>query len=154
MHIHDFDLRFLVLDGAFTLVLGNERRLHKAGDVAVIPSGVMHNEIVEQKMRYVAGQRPIKAAALDGTAFEAELQGQGYGIVKGEFRPAPDAQAHTHAFDVRFMILAGALTITRDFDRHTYRAGDTCFVPAGTRHAESAGPETVRYIAGTRAPAV
>lgn len=150
MHIHDFDLRFLVLEGAFTLVLENERRLHNPGDVCVVPRNVMHNEILATKhLRFVAGQRPVRAAA-DGAVFEAELQRDGYKIVKGDFRAGPDGKAHTHDFDVRFMVLEGALTITREFDRHTYKAGDTCIVPAGTRHEENTEGAVIRYIAGTR----
>jgi quercetin dioxygenase-like cupin family protein len=150
MHVHDFDLRFLVIDGAFTLVLENERRLHNPGDVCVVPRNVMHNEILAtQHLRFVAGQRPVRIAA-DGAAFDAELQRDGYKIVKGGFNPAPDAAFHRHDFDVRFMVLEGALTITREFDRHTYKAGDTCYVPAGTLHQESTEGRAVRYIAGTR----
>jgi len=57
-HAHDFDVRFLVLEGSITLVLRNDRRTYVSGDVCFVPAGTMHEEYVEAcAMRYVAGTR-------------------------------------------------------------------------------------------------
>jgi quercetin dioxygenase-like cupin family protein len=50
-------------------------------------------------------------------------------------------------------VLDGEITITRGGKAQTFRAGDSCEVPAGTVHAEQIGPEGVRYLAGRRQPA-
>jgi hypothetical protein len=42
------------------------------------------------------------------------------------------------------------MTIVRDGVPHTYRAGDSCEMPAGTLHEERVGPQGVSYIAGRR----
>jgi quercetin dioxygenase-like cupin family protein len=57
-HAHDFDVRFLVLEGSITIVLGNDRHTYSSGDVCFVPAGTMHEECVEaDAMRYIAGTR-------------------------------------------------------------------------------------------------
>jgi quercetin dioxygenase-like cupin family protein len=87
---------------------------------------------------------------VDIAEFESGLQQEGYSIVRGEFRPDPEARPHAHDFDVRFIVLEGAITIVKGNDRHTYGCGDVCFVPAGTTHEEHVEADAMRYIAGTR----
>jgi quercetin dioxygenase-like cupin family protein len=57
---------------------------------------------------------------------------------------------HSHEFDARLLILDGAMTIASEGTTRTYRAGDTFSMTAGCIHAEAAGPEGVRYLAGRR----
>ena len=59
---------------------------------------------------------------------------------------------HSHEFDARAMVLAGEITITRGDEATTFRPGDSCTVPAGTPHAELAGPQGVAYVFGYRTP--
>lgn len=60
-HAHDFDVRFLVLEGSITIVRGNDRHTYGCGDVCFVPAGTMHQEHVEaDAMRYIAGTRPVR----------------------------------------------------------------------------------------------
>src|SRR5581483_9735791 len=95
MHNHDFDLRFLVVEGAVELVLANERRVFHPGEICVVPRNVLHNEVLAtERLRYIGGQRPVRSATRDGAAFEAELQRDGYKVIKGDFQPGPGAEGH------------------------------------------------------------
>jgi quercetin dioxygenase-like cupin family protein len=89
---------------------------------------------------------------MDRATFIAELERDGYEIVERETAANHVNPEHSHDFDARVMVLAGEITITRDGTAATYRAGDSCAVPHGCRHAEQVGPAGVSYIAGRRAP--
>jgi quercetin dioxygenase-like cupin family protein len=90
---------------------------------------------------------------MDRAAFIAELERDGYEIVEREMAANHINPEHAHDFDARVMVLAGEITITRDGTATTYRAGDSCAMPRGCRHAEQVGREGVSYIAGRRTPA-
>jgi quercetin dioxygenase-like cupin family protein len=85
--------------------------------------------------------------------FEADLRREGYQVVHGGLRPDTVNPDHAHDFDARVMVYGGAITITRDGKAETFRAGDSCMVPAGCMHAEHVGPEGVAYIVGRRSAA-
>jgi len=88
---------------------------------------------------------------MERAAFEARLREQGYeDSVEREMAANTINPAHAHEFDAQLLILDGALTLVRGGAPHTYRAGDTCEVPAGTPHEERVGPGGVRYLAGRR----
>ena len=91
---------------------------------------------------------------MDRLAFEAELRREGYQVVNSGLKPDLINPDHTHDFDARVLVLGGEITITRDGKAETFRAGDSCMVPAGTVHAEQVGPEGVAYLAGRCTPAV
>jgi quercetin dioxygenase-like cupin family protein len=95
----------------------------------------------------------IRRMQIERMIFESELREQGYGEVVDRRMEAnavnPD---HAHEFDARLLVLEGAMTITAEGDKRTYRAGDTFSMSAGCRHAEQCGPEGVRYLAGRRYP--
>jgi quercetin dioxygenase-like cupin family protein len=95
----------------------------------------------------------IRRMQMERVIFETELREQGYGEVVDRRMEAnainPD---HAHEFDARLLVLDGAMTITSEGNRRTYRAGDTFAMSAGCRHAEECGPEGVRYLAGRRHP--
>ncbi len=90
---------------------------------------------------------------MDRAQFEAELTRDGFEIVSREMAPRQVNPEHAHEFDARILVVAGEMTITRDGTAVTYRAGDSCAVPHGCRHAEEAGPAGVSYIAGRHMPA-
>ncbi|MBV8121634.1 MAG: cupin domain-containing protein [Alphaproteobacteria bacterium] len=90
---------------------------------------------------------------MDRTTFVAELKRDGFELVEREMAANHTNPEHAHDFDARVMVLKGEITITRDGVATTYRAGDSCAVPRGARHAEEVGPEGVSYIAGRRMPA-
>ena len=82
--------------------------------------------------------------------FEADAQRQGYELTEAEIGPDLDREAHAHDFDVRFLVIDGAFTLTIAGEERTYRPGDQCSVPAGTMHAEHTGPGGARFVVGTR----
>jgi quercetin dioxygenase-like cupin family protein len=89
-------------------------------------------------------------ALMDRATFEAELKRDGWRIVEGGVGPEEHRPAHCHDFDARFLVIEGAFTLVVDGQRSTYRAGDTCIVPAGTFHEEHTEQDGARIIAGTR----
>jgi quercetin dioxygenase-like cupin family protein len=91
---------------------------------------------------------------MDQASFESRLREQGYeNIGQREMAANTVNEDHAHDFDAQVLVLGGQITITRGGKAQTFRAGDSCEVPAGTVHAEQVGPEGVRYIAGRRKPA-
>jgi quercetin dioxygenase-like cupin family protein len=87
---------------------------------------------------------------MDRTAFEAELEREGYAPVEVERGPDTDKADHAHDFDARLLVLDGVLTITIAGAARTCRAGETFTVPAGVRHTEHAGPAGARFLLGKR----
>jgi quercetin dioxygenase-like cupin family protein len=82
--------------------------------------------------------------------FEADLRREGYEVYYGGQRPDQHTPEHGHGWDARLMVIGGDITITRGGKPETFRAGDTCTVPANEPHAEQVGPRGVAYIAGRR----
>ena len=88
---------------------------------------------------------------MDRTAFERELQAQGYGeLVDRRMEPNQHNAEHSHDFDARVMVLDGEMTIACNGAAQTYRAGDVCAIAAGTPHTEQCGADGARYLAGRR----
>ena len=78
---------------------------------------------------------------MDRTAFEAELQRDGYQIVTNTMQPRAVNPEHAHDFDARLMVVAGEMTIVVGEQRNTYKVGETFSMTNGCRHAEHAGPD-------------
>ena len=57
---------------------------------------------------------------------------------------------HSHPFDVKAMVLKGALTLNCDGQSRTYRPGDTFTMSRGCLHSESYGPEGAVVMAGRK----
>ena len=90
---------------------------------------------------------------MDRTTFETELRQQGYAEVVDRRMEANSRQPRARARIRRpALVLEGAMTITAEGQRRTYRAGDTFAMTAGCRHTEQSGPEGARYLAGRRYP--
>jgi quercetin dioxygenase-like cupin family protein len=89
---------------------------------------------------------------MDRTAFEAELQRDGYQIVVNTMQPSAINPEHTHDFDARLMVVAGEMTVVAEGRRNTYKVGDTFSMTNGCRHAEHAGTDGATYVAGRRKP--
>ena len=87
---------------------------------------------------------------MDRLEFEAELRREGYRVVNSSLKPNIVDPNHCHDFDAKLLVLGGEITITRDNTPETFRAGQSCEVPAGCMHAEHVGPEGVAYVAGRR----
>jgi quercetin dioxygenase-like cupin family protein len=82
--------------------------------------------------------------------FEADVRREGYELGEGEMQPNVHLAAHTHEFDARLFVLDGTLTLVCGADRRTYRAGDSCSVPARTMHEQHTEADGVRFLLGRR----
>src|ERR1700749_3993401 len=87
---------------------------------------------------------------MDKAEFETELRRDGYRIVNSSVRPNLIAPNHCHDFDAKAWVLGGEITITRDNNPVTFRAGQCFEVPAGCMHAEHVGPEGAALLSGRR----
>jgi quercetin dioxygenase-like cupin family protein len=87
---------------------------------------------------------------MDRIEFETELRREGYCVVNSSLAPNTLAPNHCHDFDAKLLVLGGEITITRDNQAQTFRAGQCCMVPAGSMHTEHVGPEGVAYVSGRR----
>jgi len=88
--------------------------------------------------------------------FEKTLRAEGYTeFFDREREPTETSPEHAHEFDAYLLVLEGEATIACNGKPQTFRAGDTCTVPAGTLHTEKFGSETtgVHFLAAWRYPA-
>ena len=74
---------------------------------------------------------------MDRAAFEAELKRDGYEVITSTTPGEKVNPEHSHPYDVKAMVVKGALTLTRDGKAHTYMPGETFFMPKGCLHSES-----------------
>ncbi len=57
-HVHDFDARLFILDGALTLVRGDDRQTFGPGESCSLAAGTPHQEHTEADgVRYLAARR-------------------------------------------------------------------------------------------------
>ena len=87
---------------------------------------------------------------MDKANFETELRRYGYRVVNSSVKPNLVAPNHCHDFDAKSWVLGGEITITRDNNPVTFRAGQCFEVLAGCMHAEHVGPEGVALLSGRR----
>ena len=87
---------------------------------------------------------------MDRQTFEAELKRDGYDIQTNTTTGAKVNPEHSHPFDVRAMVVQGALTLTTGDATRTYRSGETFTMPKGCLHSESYGPEGAVTLFGRK----
>ena len=87
---------------------------------------------------------------MDRQTFEAGLKRDGYEILTNTTPGVKVNPEHSHPFDVRAMVLKGALTLTAEGKTQTYRPGETFAMPRGCRHFESYGPEGAVVLFGRK----
>ncbi len=88
---------------------------------------------------------------METAAFDSELRRDGFDEVLTRELPAGlHVVDHSHAFDVRAMVLGGEIVLTLEGSRQAYREGDVFMMPAERSHEEQVGPAGVRYIVGRR----
>lgn len=88
---------------------------------------------------------------MDQNSFRNRLRDEGFSqtvIVEREAHGRLDL--HTHPFEALALILAGEIRIDVDGGSRLYRVGDVFHLAAEQPHAESYGPEGVRYLVGRR----
>ena len=87
---------------------------------------------------------------LDTRAFEAELKRDGYDVMTNTTPGAKVNPEHSHPFDVRAMVVKGAMTLTRDGQSRIYKPGETFTMPRGCLHYESYGNEGAVVLLGRK----
>jgi hypothetical protein len=87
---------------------------------------------------------------IDRATFEAELKRDGYDILTNTTPGVKVNPQHSHPFDVRAMVLKGALTLTREGTVRTYKAGETFTMLRGCLHSESYGPQGAVTLFGRK----
>ena len=87
---------------------------------------------------------------MDRQSFEAELKRNGYEILTNTTPGVKVNPEHSHPYDVRAMVLKGALTMNCGGEVRTYKAGETFTMPRGRLHSESYGPEGAVTLLGRK----
>jgi quercetin dioxygenase-like cupin family protein len=88
--------------------------------------------------------------AMDRQTFEAGLKRDGYDILTNTTQGAKANPEHCHPFDVRAMVLKGAITIKSRGEVKTYKPGETWDLARGCLHSESYGPEGAVVLFGRK----
>jgi quercetin dioxygenase-like cupin family protein len=87
---------------------------------------------------------------MDRQTFEAKLKRDGYDVMTNTTPGAKVNPEHSHPFDVRAMVMQGALTLTREGRSDTYRSGEVFAMPRGCLHYESYGDEGAVVLLGRK----
>ena len=87
---------------------------------------------------------------MDRQTFEAELKRDGYDVMTNTTPGAKVNPEHSHPFDIRAMVMQGALTMTCEGRADTYRSGQIFTMPRGQLHYESYGDEGAVVLLGRK----
>ncbi len=87
---------------------------------------------------------------MDRQTFEAELKRDGYDVMTNTTPGAKVNPEHSHPFDIRAMVMQGALTMTCEGRTETYRPGEIFTMPRGCLHYESYGNEGAVVLLGRK----
>ena len=87
---------------------------------------------------------------MDTQVFEAELQRDGYDVVTNTTPGAKVNPEHSHPFDVKALVLKGAITLTWNGRSQTFKPGETFAMARGCLHHESYGPEGAVILSGRK----
>ena len=83
-------------------------------------------------------------------SLESELKRDGYEIMTNTTPGVKVNPEHSHPYDVRAMVLKGALTMACGGEVRTYKAGETFTMVRGCLHSESYGPEGAVVLFGRK----
>ncbi|MBS0548950.1 MAG: cupin domain-containing protein [Proteobacteria bacterium] len=87
---------------------------------------------------------------MDRKTFEDELKRDGYDVATSTTPGAKVNPEHSHPFDVRAMVLKGAVTLTTGGTTTTYKPGEIFSMERGCQHFESYGPEGAVSLVGRK----
>lgn len=87
---------------------------------------------------------------MDRQKFEDELKHDGYEIFTSTVPGAKVNPEHSHPFDVRALVVQGALTLSSQGQVRTYRAGEMFTMMRGCVHSESYGADGAVTLVGRR----
>jgi quercetin dioxygenase-like cupin family protein len=88
---------------------------------------------------------------MENQAFHDGLRQDGFDAAV-EFRGRPDQvnPEHAHDYDVRALVVEGAITLTVAGESTQYKAGELFVMPHGCPHIEHMGPDGLRALVGRR----
>ena len=87
---------------------------------------------------------------MDRQTFKMQLKRDGYEVMTNTTPGEKINPEHSHPFDVRVMVVQGALTLTSDGSVRTFKSGETFTMPKGCLHSESYGPEGAVTLFGRK----
>ncbi len=87
---------------------------------------------------------------MDRAAFEAELKNEGYEVMTNTTPGVKVNPEHSHPYDVKAMVVQGALTLTSEGKVRTYKTGERFTMAKGCLHSESYGPEGAVTLFGRK----
>ncbi len=87
---------------------------------------------------------------MDLTEYRKQLKADGYEVIDREMPAARFVDTHSHPFDVRAVVTEGEIELRCRGETKTYRVGDEFTMAAGVDHAETYGPQGVKYVLGRR----
>lgn len=88
---------------------------------------------------------------MNQSEFERKLREQGYSDPRTiEYQPNSTSDMHAHDFSCLVLVVSGEFTLAKENGSEKYSPGDTCFLEAGTLHAEQAGASGARIVLGTK----
>ncbi len=87
---------------------------------------------------------------MDRADFEAKLKSEGYEVMTNTTPGVKVNPEHSHPYDVKAMVVQGALTLTSEGKVRTYKAGESFTMAKGCLHSESYGPEGAVTLSGRK----
>ena len=89
-----------------------------------------------------------KERCRDTTEIEAKWESEGYAVdvERKIFPPHLSTPPHSHPFDARVLILAGAFTLAAQGQSRTFYPGEHFEVAAGCIHSQQYGPEGTAFL--------
>jgi len=87
---------------------------------------------------------------MDRQSFEEALKRDGYEVTTNTTVGEKQNPVHSHPYDVRAMVIDGALTLSCDGKVQTFKPGETFTMERGCQHAESYGPEGAITLLGRK----
>lgn len=88
---------------------------------------------------------------MDRQHFESELKRDGYDeIVTGTTQGPKHNAEHSHPYDVKAMVIDGAITLAWEGTTQTFRPGEVFTMARGCLHTETFGPEGVVTLVGRK----
>ena len=88
---------------------------------------------------------------MDRQAFETELKREGYDeILTGTTQGPKHNAEHSHPYDVKAMVIDGAITLAWEGQTRTFRPGEIFTMARGCQHTETFGPEGAVTLVGRK----
>ena len=87
---------------------------------------------------------------MDQATFESQLKRDGYDVMTSTTPGAKVNPEHSHPFDVRAMVIKGALTLTTGGKTTTYKPGEIFSMAKGCLHYESYGDKGAQVLLGRK----